>query len=86
MNLQVPIVGQEQMQVLQAAVVITPALLKKLESWSKDSGIPFNELGQLIFRMGLIGLSLAIDEKPLAGDSAAKCIPLTDNEKKVKLN
>jgi hypothetical protein len=85
-NGNIPLIGQQQAAVLNAAVLITPELLLKLESWSKRTGIPFNELGQTIFRMGLIGLSLNIDMPPLTAEDVSKCIPITENEKKIRFN
>lgn len=86
-NQSIPLVGQgPQMQMLNAAVVVTPALIDKLNAWSKQTGIPFQEIGQTIFRLGLIGLSMNIDKMPIGVAEAITCIPLTEHEKKIKFN
>lgn len=84
----IPIIGSEEpgFQMLHANVVVTPELLKRLQDWSQRIGIPFGEIGQTIFRMGLIGLSMNIDQAPVTSKEAIECIPLTENEKKIKFN
>lgn len=68
---------------LNAAVAITPELHARLDGWSKKVGIPFQELGNTIFRLGLIGLSVNIgDNPPLDVDEAIRAIPLGPNELK----
>lgn len=87
-NGQIPIIGgqmPQQMPVLQAGVLITPELKKKLEAWSDKTGIPIGEIGATIFRMGLIGLSMNIDSPMMSSDQAIECIPLTGNEKNATL-
>jgi hypothetical protein len=82
-QVQIPILGQQQqLMCLGAQVAITPALKKKLDAWSKKTGIPFAEIGQTMFRIGLLGLSAHIDEpNMITAEEAQECIPLTENEK-----
>lgn len=82
----VPLIGQEpQMLALHASCAITPHLMKRLEAWSKRVGIPVPEIGQTIFRLGLIALSLEIERPPIDADEAIQCIPLTANEDKAPI-
>jgi len=61
----VPIVGQpEHPLLLQTATLITPALKRKLDAWTEKKGIAQGDLGLMIMRMGLIGMSTIIDNEP----------------------
>jgi hypothetical protein len=80
-NGQVPIIGQQQLLMLNAAVAITPELHARLDQWSKKVGIPFHELGNTIFRLGLMGLSVHLgDNPPLDTEDAIRAIPIGENE------
>jgi hypothetical protein len=83
-NPEIPLVGQKQRLVMQAVAEITPELQKKLNDWCEKVGLPPNEVGNTIFRLGLIGFSINVgDSDPINEEKAMNVIPLTVNEKRL---
>ena len=79
----VPILGQQQVPIMQAVALITPDLVKKMERWSKKVGLPMNEIQNTIFRMGLIMFSVSsLDEPTITEADTINLIPMTINEEK----
>ena len=81
-NPEVPLIGQKQRLVMQAIAEITPELQQKLNDWCEKVGLPPNEVGNTIFRLGLIGFSNAVGD-PIDEEKAMNVIPLTVNEKRL---
>jgi hypothetical protein len=52
---------EEELPGLLLHIQITPALQQKLEGWMQKTGLPLTELGNLIARIGLLGLSTLVD-------------------------
>lgn len=52
---------EQELPGLLLHITITPALQSKLEGWMQKTGLPLTELGNLIVRIGLLGLSTLID-------------------------
>jgi hypothetical protein len=53
--------GPEELPGLLLHIQITPALQSKLEQWMEKTGLPMTELGKLVARIGLLGVSTLID-------------------------
>jgi hypothetical protein len=83
-NPEIPLVGQKQRLVMQAIAEITPELQQKLGDWCEKVGLPPNEVGNTIFRLGLIGFSIHVaDADPIDEEKSMHWIPLTENEKRL---
>lgn len=75
----VPIVGGPEAPVmLQTATLITPQLRKKLEEWTGRCGIIPGDLGLMMMRIGLVGLSQIIESDPsqwITGEGVKEFLP-----------
>lgn len=59
----IPNGSEQEMPGLLLHIHITPALQDKLQGWVEKSGFPLTELGNLVARIGLLGVSTLIDSE-----------------------
>jgi hypothetical protein len=57
----VPIIGQKEPVVLNAQIVITPQLQRKLAEWQAETGVSMITFGNVVLALGISQLSKAID-------------------------
>jgi hypothetical protein len=65
-------------------MVLTPQLQAKLEEWQSRTGVPMYELGNTIMRLGMLRLSVHIDEENarIKADNVKELIPDGQTEAK----
>lgn len=59
----VPIIGSKEPVMLNAQIVITPQLQRKLAKWQADTGISMITFGNVVLSLGIAQLSKAIDNE-----------------------
>lgn len=76
----VPIIGAGKVPILTTQMALTPELLAKLQEWMHRTGFPVQELGNMIYRLGLMALSFNIDaDNKLSHEDVHKIIPKTSH-------
>ena len=62
-NNNVPIIGKKEPVVLNAQIVITPQLQRKLNEWQAETGIHMVTFGNIVLTLGIGQLSRLLDNE-----------------------
>jgi hypothetical protein len=62
-NNNVPIIGQKEPVVLNAQIIITPALQNKLREWQEETGVSMITFGNVVLALGISALSKALENE-----------------------